>query len=452
MIRSAEQNILAWYKKSDRPPLVLRGARQVGKSTLVRQFCARYNIQYIEINLEKTRLTSTKADHFEIQKLLDEIQFLTNKKITPESLIFFDEIQDDPNLLKLLRYFYEEAPKIPIIAAGSLLEIVLSQNEISFPVGRVEFLNLGPMTFFEFLKAFQQDLLIEKMLNFEFSPALHARAMELLKVYTYTGGMPKVIAQYCETKSLIETRSLQIQIIESYKADFPKYGRRLDLERIERIFESSATHLAKKIKYQEIDSHSKAREVRRCIEMLVQARILSTCNHCEASSPPLWATEDSEIFKLYFLDIGLVNAIHGLDSITLEKEFNNQFATKGFIAEQLVAQHLVSFYGPSSSPRLNFWLRDKGAHKGEIDFLVQQKNEIIPIEVKASASGHLKSLFYFAKDKHLNKAIKISPSPFLIKDTSHILDGQPIQIKLIELPIYAVELLSPLILKHFQSE
>lgn len=449
MYRTSEQSISTWYKKSDRPPLILRGARQVGKSTLVRQFCKNNSIQCIEINLEKTSFASTKSEHFEIQKLIDEVQFLSNKKIDSASVVFFDEIQEDPKLLKLLRYFYEEAPHIPVIAAGSLLEIVLGQAEVSFPVGRVEFLNLGPMTFIEFLKALQQDFLVEKMSQTEFTPALHVKAMEFFKAYTYTGGMPKVVSQYCETKSLLDSRSLHTQIIEAYKADFPKYGKRVNLERLDRIFESTATHLAKKVKYQELDSHSKARETRKAIELLTQARILSSCNHCEASAPPLWSTEDADIFKLYFLDIGLVNAIHGLDPMSLEKEISNHFETKGFIAEQIVAQHLNFFYGPSSSPRLNFWLRDKGAHKGEIDFLVQYRNEIVPIEVKASAAGHLKSLFYFSKEKRLNMAVKISTSPFSVKDTSHVLEGQPYKIKLMELPIYAVEFLAPLMDKFF---
>lgn len=442
MQRYSLADINHWYQKKDRPPLIIRGARQVGKSTLVRQFCAANKIDIIEINLEKTRLSSTQSQHFEIQKLVDEIQLLFKKKIEPGSLIFFDEIQEDPQLLKLLRYFYEEAPQVPVIAAGSLLEIVLGREQISFPVGRVEFLNLGPMSFFEFLKALDQEFLIEKMQQLEFTPALHAVSMEYLKVYTYTGGMPKVVDRYRETKSLLEVRGLQNQIVETYKSDFPKYANRINLDRITRVFESAATHLGRKVKYQEIDEQSKARETRRVLELLTQARIILMCYHCEASGTPLWATEEQDIYKLYFLDIGLVNAIHGLDYRSIENEISEKFVTKGFLAEQFVAQHLNSFYGSALTPRLNFWLRDKGASKGEVDFLIQHRNQIIPIEVKASAGGQLKSLFYFSSEKQIHKAIKISTHPFAYKTISHIVNKKNHSINLIELPFYAIEVLT----------
>jgi hypothetical protein len=431
-----------WYALKDRQPLVLRGARQVGKSTLVRDFCANHKYPFIEINLEKTKLHSTKKESFKISDLISEIEVLSGQNLEPSTIIFFDEIQEDPKLLKYLRYFYEETPQIPVIAAGSLLEIVLAKEEISFPVGRVQFLNIGPMTFFEFLIALGEEKLVERILRLEFSDALHNKANDYFRLFAFVGGMPKAVSRFTDSRSLLDVRDVQNQILETYKADFPKYGKRTNVERLVGVFESAASHLGTKVMYQELDSHAKARETRKALELLKNARILKPCIHCEASGLPLWASEDIDIYKLYFLDIGLVSAIQGADVQSIYTEIDKAFLTKGYLAEQFVAQHLSQFYGSTVTPHLNYWLRDKGSAKGEVDFLVQHKNTIVPIEVKSTASGHLKSLLYFTREKKIKRAVKISLAPFQIKRVTHQFAEGRYEIELIELPLYATEALA----------
>lgn len=439
MKRLAEQHLFDWYHNPGRMPLIIRGARQVGKSTLVKLFCESQQFELIEINLEKEKLKSINAESFSIQNVLDEIQFKTKKTISRLSVIFLDEIQEQPKLLSSLRYFYEERPDVAVIAAGSLLEIALKSESFSFPVGRIEFYHLGPMTFMEYLWATNNKLLSEKISNLDFSPGVHEQAKEELRKFYYIGGMPKAIKTYVEEKSLIPVRRIQEQILQAYTADFPKYNARIQTERIQRVFTSTVLQLGKKIIYQRIDPNAQARDTRRIIELLIDARVLLPCYHSDGNSIPLMGESDLSIQKLYFLDIGLMNCLMRLDLETIDQEFENNFNTKGIISEQFVAQHLAYIQGGSVSPELFYWLRDKGSQKGEIDFLLQNKRQILPVEVKATTSGHLKSLFYFAKEKRKKKAIRISMNTFSKEDISHIIDGQASNVSLTNLPLYAVE-------------
>lgn len=437
--RMAEQHLFDWYHGSGRMPLIIRGARQVGKSTLVKLFCESQQLELIEINLEKEKLKSVNAESFSIQNILDEIQFKSKKTISHLSVIFLDEIQEQPKLLSSLRYFYEERPDVAVIAAGSLLEIALKSESFSFPVGRIEFFHLGPMTFMEYLWATNNKLLSEKIANLDFSPGVHELAKEELRKFYYIGGMPKAIKTYIEEKSLIPVRKIQEQIIQTYIADFPKYNSRIQLERIQRVFTSTILQLGKKIIYQRIDPNAQARDTRRIIELLIDARVLLPCYHTDGNNIPLMGESDLSIQKLYFLDIGLMNCLMRLDLETIDQEFENTFNTKGIISEQFVAQHLAYIHGGTLPPELFYWLRDKGSQKGEIDFLLQAKNKILPIEVKATTSGHLKSLFYFAQEKRNKKAIKISMNKFSKEDISHIIKGLATEVSLTNLPLYAVE-------------
>ncbi len=441
MKRNAQEDLSKWYRKKDRMPLILRGARQVGKSTLVRLFCESKQLNLIEVNIEKRKLKSVETEGFDLSETLDEIQLLTKKRLTSSSLVFIDEIQEQPKLIQMLRYFYEEAPSVAVIAAGSLLEIAMKEGNFSFPVGRVEFLNLGPMTFLEFLSACNEDILVKKIEQLDFSPSVHELATKYLKKYFYVGGMPKSVLEYIETKSIVNCREIQEQVIQTYIADFPKYKKRVDGDRLSKVFNSSAYHVGRKAIYQHLDPDAKSRETRRTIELLVDARVLLPCYHSNGSQVPLGATIDEKLFKLYFIDVGLLNCIHRLDYDTLENEIANQFATKGMIAEQFVAQHLWQFEGLKPLPHLNFWLRDKDSQKGEIDFLIESHGEILPVEVKAHQGGRLKSLFYFSYEKKWKQAIKLSLSPFAEKEIKHKFEDRTVSIRLKELPLYAVEAL-----------
>lgn len=442
MLRKSEKELKKWFYQKDRQPLILRGARQVGKTSLVRQFCLQEKIQLLEINLEYRALKSLENKSVQVDDIISEIELILKTKITSQSLIFFDEIQASPKLIQLLRYFYELKPQLAIIAAGSLLEFVLREGEFSFPVGRVAFHYLGPMTFTEFLLACGEPMLVEALGDpTRYSLAIHEMCINYLKKYFYLGGMPKVIARYIESNSMLEAREIQQQILQGYIADFPKYHRRIDLRRVEKVFQSSALSVGEKVIYQKLDQDSKSRDIKKVIELLIDAKVIIPAIHTEASGLPLIAAQDEAIFKYYFLDIGLLNCMHGITYDLLQDEFNSGFLTKGMLAEQFVAQHLCSIEGNSVPPRLNYWLRDKGSQKGEIDFLIQYRNTILPIEVKADTGGKLKSLFYFSHEKKLKKAVKISLAPLDKKKITHQISSEKVEVDLAEIPLFLTEYL-----------
>ncbi len=448
MKRHDTAGLQKWLHKKNRKPLLLRGARQVGKSTLVRLFCQEQKLELLEINFERTKLLSIQKNPILMSEVLDEIQLLLKKKITDQAVLFFDEIQEQPEMLKYLRFFYEERPDLIVIAAGSLLEIALRDENFSFPVGRIEFYHLGPMTFSEFLLATKNELIYEKLFSLEFSDGLHQACINLFQKYLYVGGMPEAVKIFSEQESLTGVRDIHQQILQAYVADFPKYHSKINNQRISRVFYSSINYLGKKLVYSKIDSQSQARDIRRVIELLEDARLLHSCLHTTADALPLAGQQDDSIRKLYFLDVGLLNSMTRLDFQSIDLELQNQFNTKGIVAEQFVAQHLCFYDGPNHSPQLHYWLRDKGVQKGEVDFLVESKGEIIPIEVKSANGGHLKSLFYFAKEKRNKTAIKLSVNPYSEETISHSIENHKYQIQLINVPLYAVEFLPKILSRN----
>ncbi len=439
MKRHNLSHLEAWFKKNDRMPLIIRGARQVGKSTLVRLFCEAYQLDLLEINLERGLLKSVDKEHVKLEEVLDEIQLRTQKKWHNRSVIFLDEIQEQPSLIKFLRYFYEERPDIAVISAGSLLEIALKDEKFSFPVGRVEFQHLGPMTFTEFLQATGHQFLAEKILSKDFSDAVNDLAKNEFRNYLYVGGMPQAVKVYVETKSLLRAREIQEQILQTYMADFPKYNQKINYDRIQRVFKSAGHQLGKKLIYQRLDEHSQSRDVRRIVELLIDARVLLPCFHSDGNSVPLGGESDLSIQKIYFLDIGLINCLIKTDLDIIDAEMKNDFNTKGMLAEQFVAQHLAYLDGPFQPPHLHYWLRDKGPQKGEVDFLIEKGQKIIPVEVKSTSIGHMKSLFYFIKEKNKTDAIRLSLAVFSKQDISHKIENKIVSGQLTNLPIWAVE-------------
>jgi len=439
MRRVAEEHLTKWFASRDRKPLILRGARQVGKSTLVRLWCAAQGLELIEFNLEKEKIISLKGETLKLNHVLDEIQLKKNKKINERTLIFFDEIQEQPALLSFLRYFYEERPEIAVISAGSLLEIALKDEDFSFPVGRVEFYHLGPMSFKEFLWANDQSLLVDEIKKLEFGKSVELLAKESFRNFLYVGGMPKAVATFVRERSLVPVREIQEQILQTYMADFPKYNSKIKYDRIQRIFNSCIQQLGKKTIYKRFDSDSQSRDVKRVIELLIDARVLIPCYHSDGNSVPLKGEMDDAIYKLYFIDVGLMNCMLRIDDETIDSEMKNKFNTKGIMAEQFVAQHLNQVSGGSMQPELFYWLRDKGSQKGEIDFLIEKSQNIVPIEVKSVGSGHLKSLFYFSKEKKSKVAIRLSLMPYVVEKIKHMIDGETIYVQLVNLPIFAAQ-------------
>ncbi len=446
MYRKAAENLKNWFHKKDRKPLILRGARQVGKSTLVRNFAKENNLDLIEFNFENFKFNSKNLsdDNFNLQFLIQEIEDIKNKKINKNTLIFFDEIQESPILLKKIRYFYEEQPQIAVICAGSLLEFSVSDENFSFPVGRIEFYHLGPMTFDEFLIALGQTALSECLNSAAYKDHLHQKMIEHLHLYYYIGGMPKSIQTYLDTKSLIDVRQIQQNLIQSYSLDFPKYGKKINVDRLSNVFRKVSVIIGKKVIYQHIDSESKTREIRKSLELLIKAKLVSPCYHTEAAaSGTLENQHDDSIFKIYFLDIGLLNSVLDTTWSDITKNYDDLFIIKGFMAEQFVAQHLQYINSPNLEPALYYWLRDKSTARAEVDFVIQKNSVKYPIEVKADKSGGIKSLSYFCSEKKVSTAIKMSLTPYskISKETKILKKGKSkaVQYELLNLPIYFVE-------------
>jgi uncharacterized protein len=454
MRRIQELHLRTWLGDTHRKPLLLRGARQVGKSTLVRHFAKNEGLDLIEINLEDTSLKCTKSENLSVDAIVEEVLLRKAKQLGPKSLLFFDEIQEDPKLLQWLRYFYEQRPELPVIAAGSLLEVALRVENFSFPVGRVTFLHMGPMTFQEFLWAHGQTAVAEQVIvRQKWSAAADELLKPWLKKYLFVGGMPEAVLESTKNFDLQRISAIHDEILQTYASDFPKYHRRVSVERIRRIFENSAHLVGKKVKFAAFDPLSKAAEVRRVLELLVDAKILLPVFHAECGGVPLAATEDVNIWKNYFLDVGLMNRTQNLSYAMLDDEFSKNLVSKGAMAEQFVAQHLSHVFEDIAPARLHYWLRDKGAQKGEIDFVLQHESSVVPLEVKAEQGGRLKSLFFFALEKKWTKALKFSLLPF--SQTTHrheIYDGKKnhtVEIEVLNIPLYGIEALPRILEKYF---
>lgn len=434
MLRFAERKILDWYENDSRKPLVLRGARQVGKSTLVRNFCQNHKLNLVEINLEKNKLFSLEKN-LNIEVILEEIEMISKKNISsPNTVLFIDEIQEQPTALTALRYFYEERPNLPIIAAGSLLEFVLNDKAISVPVGRIEYLKLGPMTFAEFLYAINENKLADITLSGKkVNQGPHEKLFELLKKYYFIGGMPEAVKVYAETKSLLKVRKVQSNIIKAYREDFLKYTKGMQYQRVARVFDYIPFNLGRKVKFSNIDSDFKSRDLKVAIELLRHARVALSATHSNCSGLPISGQKDESVFKLYFLDLGLACAIQDIswDALLSDKEL----ISKGALAEQFVAQHLSCSEFNLISDELFYWLKDKDISKAEVDFVIQLGTELIPIEVKSEKSGRLRSLLQFVKEKKSKYCIKISTEELQLTEMPNSTS------KLLTVPLYSIETL-----------
>ncbi len=439
MFRVAQNYLKEWYKSSNRKPLVLRGARQVGKSTLIKNFSTSNDIRLIEINLEKIKLHTLNHDEISIEALLQEIE--TKLKLSLETsspyILFFDEIQEQPKCLLYLRYFYEEHPHIPVISAGSLLEFAIEDATFSFPVGRIEFLYLGPMTFYEFLLATKNEKLTKFLDSKEVPDYAHKMLVDLLMQYYFVGGMPEAIAVYLKKKNFIEVKKVHESILKTYLADFPKYAKKV--LSVQNVYQKVATYVGQKIKFSKIDPEAKANEVRKAFLLLFQARILIPVYHSNASGLPLAALIDDSVFKVYYLDIGLFNHLSGLEWNDLLQN-KQTILTKGYLAEQFVAQHLWSMNDFYLQPELHYWLRDGKNKNAEVDFVVSRNSKIIPVEVKSDHISRLYSIAVFAHEKKIDFAIRFNLEAPSYQSRDYKLQiGQELisgKFTLLSLPIY----------------
>ncbi len=431
--RTAIQHLKKWKSKAGRKPLILRGARQVGKTTLVDIFAQEFD-NYIKLNLEKKedRTLFEKIDN--IKELKQSILYSHNISSTKgETLLFIDEIQNSPEAIKQLRYFYEEEKDLFIIAAGSLLETVINEK-ISFPVGRVEYYHLHPVSFIEFLLATGEKQSIEFLNIIPLPEYAHYKLLKLFKIYTLLGGMPEIIKAYTKTRDMNALASIYDGLINSYIEDVEKYSKNNTMTQVIRfIIRQSFFETGNRITFQNFGkSNYRSREVGEAFRTLEKTMILQLVYPTTNTNIPI-QTDYKKSPKLQLFDTGLINHTAGIfqDFFTEEKITD---IYKGKIAEHIVGQELISLsYSPLS--KLVFWVRDKKNSQAEVDFVYLYKGLIIPIEVKSGKTGRLRSLFKFIDDANHSLCVRVYDGVLHIQEEKTI-SGK--RISLLNIPFYLI--------------
>lgn len=426
MYREKIEDLKKWKESPNRKPLIIRGARQVGKTWLMKEFGEKFYEKCAYINFDdNVRMEKLFEEDFDINRILQGLKIETGVNIEPDNtLIIFDEVQENPKALKALKYFYENAKEYNIISAGSLLGVAIHE-ETSFPVGKVDFLDLLPLNFFEFLDAIGKKDLLEllKSNDFDMINVFSTKYKEILKLYYYVGGMPEAVNSYAENKDLSEVRKIQKGLLEAYEQDFSKHAPINIVPRIRQLWNNIPTQLAKENKkfiYGLVRKGARAREYEIALSWLIDCGLIHQVNMVNNCKVPLSAYQDFSAFKLYLLDVGLLAAMAGLDEKTI-LEGNEIFEEfKGSLTEQYVLCQLKE----CTELDVFYWTSDTGM--AEIDFITQISKINIPIEVKASENLQAKSLKSFIQKYNTKVNVRTSMSDY--RQDDHI----------VNIPLYSI--------------
>ncbi len=452
MKRFALDFLLEWQNRPDRKPLVIRGARQVGKTELVRIFARQAFDSLVEINFDEDPDKASLFDESDVRTIVRFIEIEANVKIIPgRTLLFLDEIQAAPSVLAKLRYFYEKMPELHIVCAGSLLDFVLGAPEHSVPVGRVEFMYLGPMSFGEFVLARGQGQLWEFLGGYRIftrlPEALHAKARALLKEYFLVGGLPGVVKAFIESDLDPKTAAReQSSLLKTYYADFGTYKRKVDVPLLQAVFKSIPMSIGKTVKYSGLNPLARSLQVRESLELLEKARLVFRIFHSDGNGIPLGAEIHPSSFKLIFLDIGLLASLLGLSAAEFLRDTDLTLVNSGAMAEQFIGQHLLYDKVLYREPSLFYWNRQSKGSTAEVDYLIQAGSRIVPVEVKASKTGRLKSLQVFVQEKHAPLSLRFNDYlPSFLEARTSIAGKEAVPFNLLSLPLYLVEQASRLL-------
>lgn len=433
-----------WLLSSDRKPLVIRGARQVGKTWLVRHLAEKQGMQLIELNLEKQPSYTSLFESNDTNQILLNLSTILNQKIEPKKcILFIDEIQAAPQLLSKLRWFAEDLPQLAVISAGSLLEFILAQHSFSMPVGRVSYMHLEPLSFDEFLLANDKKSLYEYLnqyeLRLELPSVIHEELITLFKTYLIVGGMPAVVSNWVAERSLSRVSQIQHDLLATYRDDFSKYKGRLAQERLEDVLSAVPKMLGEKFVFSRVNKTIQASAMKQVLDLLEKARISHRVQSSAANGVPLGSEINKKYFKEIFLDVGLCSTALGLSLNQLNSVDEIIMMNNGGISEQVVGQLLRTIEAPYIEPALYYWHRDQPGSSAEIDYVIQHGNRVIPIEVKAGATGSLKSLHVFMGLKKQSLAMRIN-SDYPSKMTVDVKDnlGKSVNYSFISIPFYLV--------------
>ena len=444
MHRFALDYLKQWKTKARRKPVVMRGARQVGKTYLVRQLAETEFDSLLEINFERTPQAASLFESKSPQTILRLLEARYSVRLSPgKSLLFLDEIQAAPEVFAALRYFREDLPELHVISAGSLIEFVLEEHTFSMPVGRVEYLHLGPVQFEEFLVATGRAGLRQWLADY--SPEdvvpeeIHRELLRSLRQYLIVGGLPEAVQAFADSGSYQECEEVKESVLATYRDDFGKYGERANRSRLAKVFDAIPQSVGRKFMYSHVDREERARDLRLALAQLCLARVAYRVRHTDANGIPLGAEADERSFKVLFLDVGLLCRSCGLRATDLESSEDILLINRGAVCEQFVGQHLLysgEFY---EEPSLYCWMRQKCTSSAEVDFVIPLAGTVVPVEVKAGKTGTLKSLHIFLREKRRSLGLRFnSDQPSVLDARTSLPGGQNQPFRLISLPLYLV--------------
>ncbi|QTA83954.1 DUF4143 [Desulfonema limicola] len=401
--RNIDDLLSAWKQSSTRQPLLVRGARQIGKTFSITNFGKNQFDNIVTINFEEHPEFTQCFTSMDVSEIIEKISIISGMEIYPgKTLFFLDEIQECPSAIMSLRYFYEKMPELHVIGAGSLVEFALKSPNFRMPVGRISSLSMEPMSFFEFLDAMSFQKLrqhLEKVdIQTGIEPVFHEKLTMLLRKYLIIGGMPGLVSAYADNASPEQIKILQSSILQTYQADFAKYASTAQHKYLKDVFLAVPRLTGSQCKYSHINPHVQSRDIKNALNLLTDARCLHQVFHSSGMGIPLESQVNPKKFKLLFLDVGLMQRSLGLDSrLMLEKDIMT--INSGSVSEQFIGQQLMASINCYEDKKLYFWTREKKNSNAEVDYLTTLGSSVFPVEVKSGKTGTLKSLRIFL-DEH----------------------------------------------------
>jgi predicted AAA+ superfamily ATPase len=416
MKRHVSQRLSAWKVDPSRKALLVRGARQVGKTYSIRELGATFR-HLVEVNFEDERdLRVFFRDSLNPSRLCEKLAaYFATPIVAGETLLFFDEIQACPEALSSLRFFHEKMPDLHVVGAGSLLEFALEEIP-SLGVGRLSSLFMYPLTFEEFLDALGEDALRRVIHRADSTHPVdepfHRRLVEHVKTYQLVGGMPAVVKSYAQKHDLSVCFKILDDIIVTVQDDFAKYRKRAPVSRLVDVFRSIVLQAGGKFKYIKVDSGSYTQSIKDALSLLVQAGLAHVVRHTHARGVPLGAQVDDRRFKVILFDVGIHQRLLGLDVPGYLTAGEVEVVNKGSLAESLVGQELIGHHPSHLRPALYYWHRESRGSNAEVDYVIQQGTSIVPVEVKAGTKGQMQSMRMFMTERGLSRGIRISLENF----------------------------------------
>ncbi len=424
LTRNIDKELKHWSKEKEGKPLLIRGARQVGKSTAIRELSKQFDY-FLELNFEEQRLVHKLFEgDLNPKELCENLSILYNVPIIPgKTLLFFDEIQSCIPAISSLRFFYEKYPELHIIAAGSLLEFALSEMP-SFGVGRIRSLFMYPLSFDEYLAGIGEKLLLEAKrkatVKKPLAGPLHQKLLNHIKRFLVIGGMPEVVASYTKHNNINQCGQVLDDLITSLKADFVKYKKQVPFLRISEVFDSVVQQSGGKFVYSKAATEANHKQVKEAVDLLMMAGLVIPVTHTAANGLPLGAEANPKQRKMLLLDTGIFQRLLGLNISEILFENNFDMINKGAIAEQYVGLELLKSFSCYRQESLYFWHREAKSSNAEVDYIIQQKENIIPIEVKSGKKGSMQSLFLFLTEKKVSVGVRFSLENYAAYENIHV--------------------------------